>query len=139
MIEQLNQLEAHAKSRGNSLAEWINGARKILRDRGPGGDDRENGKNRTLDQEEERSRLTREALDDVDAGSVIDHQAVQAWAESLTREDRWTVELEQTNDGSGDAILNIPDDLMRLTGLKIGDELGISREGDVISLHLPNR
>lgn len=27
--------------------------------------------------------LTREALADVDAGRVIDHQAVQAWAESL--------------------------------------------------------
>jgi predicted transcriptional regulator len=36
-----------------------------------------------IDQEEERSRLTREALEDVDAGRVIDHQAVQAWAESL--------------------------------------------------------
>lgn len=37
-----------------------------------------------IDQEEERSRLTREALADVDAGRVIDHHAVQAWAESLT-------------------------------------------------------
>ena len=36
-----------------------------------------------LDQEEERERLTREALVDVDAGRVIDHQAVQAWADSL--------------------------------------------------------
>lgn len=36
-----------------------------------------------IDQEEERSRLTREALADVDAGQVIDHQAVQAWADSL--------------------------------------------------------
>ncbi|MCE1186485.1 MAG: CopG family ribbon-helix-helix protein [Zoogloea sp.] len=34
-------------------------------------------------QEEERDRLTQEALADVDAGHVIDHQAVQAWAESL--------------------------------------------------------
>jgi len=34
-------------------------------------------------QEEERDRLTQEALADVDAGQVIDHQAVQAWAESL--------------------------------------------------------
>lgn len=34
-------------------------------------------------QEEERHRLTLEALADVDAGRVIDHQAVQAWAESL--------------------------------------------------------
>ncbi|MFA5679598.1 MAG: ribbon-helix-helix domain-containing protein [Pseudomonas sp.] len=37
-----------------------------------------------LDQEEERSRLTREALSDVDTGCVIDHQAVQAWADSLS-------------------------------------------------------
>lgn len=36
-----------------------------------------------LDQEEERSRLTREALADVEAGRVIDHQSVQAWADSL--------------------------------------------------------
>lgn len=35
-------------------------------------------------QEEERSRLTREALADVDAGRVIAHQAVQAWADSLS-------------------------------------------------------
>jgi predicted transcriptional regulator len=36
-----------------------------------------------IDQEEERSRLTREAMVDVDAGRVIDHQAVQTWADSL--------------------------------------------------------
>jgi predicted transcriptional regulator len=36
-----------------------------------------------IDQEEERSRLTREALADVDAGRVIAHQSVQAWADSL--------------------------------------------------------
>ena len=36
-----------------------------------------------IEQEEDRSRLTREALADVDAGHVIDHQAVQAWADSL--------------------------------------------------------
>lgn len=34
-------------------------------------------------QEEERSRLTREAMADVDADSLIDHEAVQAWANSL--------------------------------------------------------
>jgi predicted transcriptional regulator len=34
-------------------------------------------------QEEERDRLTQEALADVDAGSVIDHNAVQTWADSL--------------------------------------------------------
>jgi predicted transcriptional regulator len=37
-----------------------------------------------IDQEEERSRLTREALADVDAGRVIAHQAVQTWADSLS-------------------------------------------------------
>ena len=37
-----------------------------------------------IDQEEERSRLTREALDDVDQGRVVDHQSVLAWAESLS-------------------------------------------------------
>jgi predicted transcriptional regulator len=34
-------------------------------------------------QEEERDRLTQEALADVDAGRIFDHQAVQAWADSL--------------------------------------------------------
>ncbi|MDO9050381.1 MAG: ribbon-helix-helix domain-containing protein [Methylotenera sp.] len=36
-----------------------------------------------IDQEEERNRLTREALVDVEAGQVIDQQSVQAWADSL--------------------------------------------------------
>ncbi|MCT8348036.1 ribbon-helix-helix protein, CopG family [Photorhabdus temperata] len=40
-----------------------------------------------LDQEEERSRLTREALADVDAGHVIDHQAIMAWADSLSTDE----------------------------------------------------
>ncbi len=37
-----------------------------------------------LTQEEERNRLTLEALDDVTSGQVIDHQAVQSWADSLS-------------------------------------------------------
>jgi predicted transcriptional regulator len=36
-----------------------------------------------VEQEEERHRLTLEALADVDAGRLIDHGAVAAWAESL--------------------------------------------------------
>ncbi|VAW79798.1 FIG00983657: hypothetical protein [hydrothermal vent metagenome] len=36
-----------------------------------------------IELEEERRRLTLEALADVDAGNVINHQAVQAWADSL--------------------------------------------------------
>ncbi len=37
-----------------------------------------------IDQEEERHNLTLDALADVDAGRVIDHQAIQAWADSLS-------------------------------------------------------
>ena len=37
-----------------------------------------------IDQEEERHRLTLEALADVDARRVIGHQAVQALADSLS-------------------------------------------------------
>jgi predicted transcriptional regulator len=36
-----------------------------------------------IEQEEERQRLTAEALADVDAGRVIDHEAVAAWTDSL--------------------------------------------------------
>ncbi|SOB76032.1 hypothetical protein SAMN04488490_1702 [Marinobacter sp. LV10R510-11A] len=32
---------------------------------------------------DERDQLTQEALTEVDAGQVIDHQAVLAWADSL--------------------------------------------------------
>ena len=44
-------------------------------------------------QEEERDRLTLEALADVDAGRVIDHQAVQAWADSLGTDQPLSVPL----------------------------------------------
>jgi predicted transcriptional regulator len=40
-----------------------------------------------IDQEEERHRMTLEALAEVDAGRVIDHQAIQAWADSLGTDD----------------------------------------------------
>jgi predicted transcriptional regulator len=36
-----------------------------------------------VEQEEERRQMTLDALADVDAGHVIDHQAVQAWAAGL--------------------------------------------------------
>ncbi|MFN3711591.1 MAG: CopG family ribbon-helix-helix protein [Alishewanella aestuarii] len=39
-----------------------------------------------LEQEEERERLTKEALADVDAGRLTDHQDVLAWADSLSTE-----------------------------------------------------
>lgn len=37
-----------------------------------------------VDQEEDRRRLTLEAMSDVEAGQVINHQSVQAWADSLS-------------------------------------------------------
>ncbi len=37
-----------------------------------------------IDHEEERQRLTIEAMADVDTGRAIDHQAVQEWADSLS-------------------------------------------------------
>lgn len=37
-----------------------------------------------IDQEEERHKMMLEALADVDAGRVIDHQSVRAWADSLS-------------------------------------------------------
>jgi len=36
------------------------------------------------DREVERHKKTLEALAEVDAGAVIDHRAIQAWADSLT-------------------------------------------------------
>jgi predicted transcriptional regulator len=36
-----------------------------------------------IEQEEEYRRLTLEALAEVDANQVVDHQSVRAWAESL--------------------------------------------------------
>jgi predicted transcriptional regulator len=36
-----------------------------------------------IEQEEERHRLTLEALADVDAGHVIDHQSIQSWTDGL--------------------------------------------------------
>lgn len=37
-----------------------------------------------FDQEEQRHKLTFEAMEDVDAGRVIDHTSVVAWADSLS-------------------------------------------------------
>jgi predicted transcriptional regulator len=58
-----------------------------------------------LDQEEKRSRLTREALADVDAGRVIDHQAVQAWAESLSSPAPISLNIEQLENLLGELYL----------------------------------
>lgn len=44
-----------------------------------------------VDQEEERHRLTLEAMADVDNDNVIEHQSVQAWAESLSTDNPLTL------------------------------------------------
>lgn len=36
-----------------------------------------------LDQEQAREQLTREAIEDARAGNLVDHEAVQAWVDSL--------------------------------------------------------
>lgn len=45
--------------------------------------------------------------------------------------------LIPTDDGSGDAILEIPDEFMAALGWKVGDEIRIEAIGDVIRLHRP--
>ncbi len=40
-----------------------------------------------VDQEEERHRMTLQALADVDGGRVIDHSNILAWADSLTTDE----------------------------------------------------
>jgi predicted transcriptional regulator len=37
-----------------------------------------------VEQEEARRRMTLEAMADIDAGQVVSHQSVQAWADSLS-------------------------------------------------------
>ncbi len=44
-----------------------------------------------LAQEDERDRLTQEALADIDAGKTIEHQSVQAWSDSLSAEQQLPV------------------------------------------------
>ena len=37
-----------------------------------------------IEQEEERRKMTLEAMADIEAGQVIGHQSIQAWADSLS-------------------------------------------------------
>lgn len=39
-----------------------------------------------VEQQEERYRLTLEALDDVDRGAVVDHSTVEEWARGLDKQ-----------------------------------------------------
>lgn len=46
-----------------------------------------------LNQEEERNRLTLEALADVDANRVVDHHDVQVWVDSLNTDNHLPVPM----------------------------------------------
>ncbi len=46
-----------------------------------------------IDQEETRRKMTLEALADVDAGRMVDHEKVKAWADSLGTDDPLSVPL----------------------------------------------
>jgi hypothetical protein len=41
----------------------------------------------------------------------------------------WTTELIETDDGTGDAILQFPDDFIETTGWKVGTELKLTVVG----------
>ncbi len=47
-------------------------------------------------QEEERYRMTLEALDDVDNGRLISHQAITAWADSLSTDQPLPVPADES-------------------------------------------
>lgn len=49
-------------------------------------------------------------------------------------EEKWQVALIDAGDGSGDVILNLPDELMTLTGWAIGDNLSIEVVDDYIKV-----
>lgn len=52
-----------------------------------------------VNQEDERSRLTREALADVDESCFVDHAAVQAWSQSLSSDSPLPLPLTLTQPG----------------------------------------
>lgn len=43
----------------------------------------------------------------------------------MSERERWTVKCQDTADGSGDAIVDLPPELLAALGLSLGDELTI--------------
>lgn len=43
----------------------------------------------------------------------------------MSENERWTVKCQDTADGSGDVIVDLPPDLLAKLGLGLGDELSI--------------
>lgn len=52
----------------------------------------------------------------------------------MTEPQRWTVKCQDPADGSGDVIIDLPDDLLASLGLSIGDLLTIEVIGGAIVL-----
>lgn len=47
-----------------------------------------------------------------------------------TKKTTWTVSLKDAGDGSGDAILEFPDELVSLLGWQLGDQLDVQWADD---------
>ncbi|MXI47073.1 DUF2384 domain-containing protein [Pseudomonas moraviensis] len=52
----------------------------------------------------------------------------------MSEKNCWVVEIIDPKDGSGDAIINLPAELLAQTGLEIGDELSIEMQNGLIVL-----
>lgn len=52
----------------------------------------------------------------------------------MTEAQRWKVKCQDTEDGSGDVVIDLPPDLLASLGLTIGDVLSIEVIDGVISL-----
>ena len=53
--------------------------------------------------------------------------------------DSWRVVCQDPGDGSGDVIVELPSELLEKLGWNLGDELGIEKGEDSISLKLQQR
>ncbi|WP_341304668.1 AbrB/MazE/SpoVT family DNA-binding domain-containing protein [Pseudomonas sp. TMP25] len=57
----------------------------------------------------------------------------------MTKTDTWRVVCQEAEDGSGDAIVELPSELLEKLGWGLGDELTIEKAGGEITLKLKNR
>lgn len=52
----------------------------------------------------------------------------------MTESQRWVVKCQNTADGSGDVIVDLPPELVMQLGLGVGSELAIEKVDDVVVL-----
>lgn len=57
----------------------------------------------------------------------------------MTEVDSWRVQCKDAGDGSGDAIVELPTELLEKMGWSLGDELAIENTDGKISLRLKQR